>query len=165
MSPERNIDWNSLESELGCEFPDDYKNLMNSHGGFEFSGMILVNSPEGVLSRIRELRDHFLGLGFPRISVDRKNSFPGAIPQGLDSVSIDSLIEWADTDSDMSMCWYVGDNPNNWKVVVTDYRDCYFFPWGIGKMLGFLVDARQSLPYREYFGWPDIEYRIEGFED
>lgn len=150
-----------LDLDGRLEFPRDYINLIENHGAFEFSSMIAVNDPDGIQLRLRELRDLFLERGVSEIPIGRDIFFPGATPEGISSVSVEKLIEWADTDSDMSLCWHASGSPDSWRVVVTDYKECYFFPWGVSGFLKFMVDEKASFPYRNNFGWPSLTYAIE----
>ncbi|MEU1900629.1 hypothetical protein ABZ512_19825 [Nocardiopsis dassonvillei] len=152
-----NYDWSGVELDFGRKFPNDYKGLMERFGEFEFSDFIAVSTPRDIVEYNHRLQGRLSEKPFPGIRLDREKSFLDEAVLGVEFVAFTDVVEWADTQSNLSLCWHAVGAPDAWRVLVTDFYDCYYFPWGAEEMLGFLARSDEGANFADSVGWPRLE--------
>lgn len=164
-------DIDALATELGITFPDDYRALLQVYGRGSFCNDLRIwaaNTDLGSDHKNHYLADlqefHFealanaLELG---VTVGGVVNDGSAFPSDFERVDIvEELTCWGLADGEAGFWHRVGDDPNQWPVVVTDF---WGFDYHRGGLVAYLLDLysdrfvgrrlmhAENLPFPPYF--------------
>ncbi|MBA3947648.1 MAG: SMI1/KNR4 family protein [Herpetosiphonaceae bacterium] len=114
-SPEQ---WAAAEAQLGVQFPDDYKALVDTYGTGGFNDFLYVFNP---FAR-NQYRNLFKGkdVMLDAYNVSR-SQFPEYSPYPA-FPETGGLLPWGTTDNGDELYWQTEGQPNAWSLVLFDAR-------------------------------------------
>ncbi|MFJ9460807.1 SMI1/KNR4 family protein [Kitasatospora sp. NPDC101447] len=139
------IDWPTVEAELGRRLPADYKAFMAVYGGGGIDGDVSILLPTAPAD------EGFAGPGtIPEETVNVRHVWEREGGRSALDVDPFDLLAWGATSGPDIMCWLTKDSdPDRWPVAVCRRSDPIFHVHRFG-----MVEFLRRLGLREFETWP-----------
>lgn len=128
--------WEQVEQSLGTSLPTDYKWLINTYGSGDFGDLLVVLNPFSAVDSMN-LLDQFVPLT-ARYRQGREDYLPQQCPFPV-YPEHGGLLPMAGTMNGGDMFWLTAGQPDEWILVLYDWRGGYLYEQHPMPLVEFLV--------------------------
>ncbi|MDX1876086.1 hypothetical protein SBI67_28535 [Mycolicibacterium sp. 120266] len=130
--PQKQWNWDRIESNLGFIVPDDYRQIVDTHGRGKFDNFLRVFTPDDLGQQIQIKRDAL------RMAANSQELFgvqPTETPYPIEALTV---CAYTDNGDDIYWSSDSSSDPNTWRIVVHATRDEEWDAFD-GPLIEFLV--------------------------